>query len=78
MIAMLGTKAMRRCSWRCGTKGMLSERFAAVRVCVADGILASHWQHLLGQVAWLVCEARSSGERKYYFTNYPPMLATSM
>lgn len=72
MIAMLGPKALRRCSWRCGTKGMLSARFAAVRVCVADGVLASHWQHLPGQAAWLVCEARSSGERKYYFTNHPP------
>ena len=72
MIATLGTKALRRCSWRCGTKGMLSARFAAVRVCVADGVLASHWQHLPGQAAWLVCEARSSGERKYYFTNHPP------
>jgi SRSO17 transposase len=72
MIAMLGSKALRRCSWRCGTKGMLSARFAAVRVCVADGVLASHWQHLPGQAAWLVCEARSSGERKYYFTNHPP------
>jgi SRSO17 transposase len=72
MIAMLGSKALRRCSWRCGTKGMLSARFAAVRVCVADGVLASHWQHLPGQAAWLVCEARSSDERKYYFTNHPP------
>ena len=72
MTAMLGTKAMRRCSWRCSTKGMLSARFAAVRVCVADGVLASHWQHLPGQAAWLVCEVRSSGERKYYFTNHPP------
>ena len=72
MIDMLGPKALRRCSWRCGTKGMLSARFAAVRVCVADGMLASHWQHLPGQPAWLVCEARSSGERKYYFSNHPP------
>jgi SRSO17 transposase len=72
MIEMLGPKALRRCSWRCGTQGMLSAHFAAVRVCVADGVLASHWQHLPGQVAWLVCEARCSGERKYYFTNHPP------
>ena len=72
MIETLGSKALRRCSWRCGTKGMLSARFAAVRVCVADGVLASHGQHLPGQPAWLVCEARSSGERKYYFTNHPP------
>lgn len=72
MIETLGPKALRRCSWRCGTKGMLSARFAAVRVRIADGALASHWQHLPGQAAWLVCEARSSGERKYYFTNHPP------
>jgi len=71
MIDMLGPKALRRCSWRSGTKGMLSARFAAVRVRVADGDLISHGQHLPGQAAWLVCEARSSGERKYYFTNHP-------
>ena len=46
MIDMLGPKALRRCSWRCGTKGMLSAHFAAVQACVADGVLASHWQHL--------------------------------
>lgn len=72
MIDMLGPKALRRCSWRCATKGMLSARFATVRVCAADGALASHWQHLSGLVAWLVYEASSSGERKYYFTNHPP------
>ncbi|RYD92940.1 MAG: IS701 family transposase, partial [Sphingobacteriales bacterium] len=72
MIDMLGPKALRRCSWRSGTKGMLSARFAAVRVRVADGDLISHGQHLPGQAAWLVCEARSSGERKYYFTNHLP------
>ena len=71
MIDMLGSKALRRCSWRSGTKGKLSAHFAAVRVCVADGDLISHGQHLPGQAAWLVCEARSSGERKYYFTNHP-------
>ena len=72
MIDMLGPKALRCCSWRSGTKGRLSARFAAVRVRIADGMLISHGQHLPGQAAWLVCEARSSGERKYYFTNHPP------
>lgn len=71
MIETLGPKALRRCSWRSGTKGMLSARFAAVRVRVADGVLIPHGQHLPGQAAWLVCEVRSSGERKYYFTNHP-------
>lgn len=42
----------------------------ALRVCVADGVLASHWQHLPGQAAGLVREARSSGERKFCFTNH--------
>jgi hypothetical protein len=45
---------------------------SAAHSCVADCVLASHWQHLPGQAAWLVCEARSSGERKCYFTNHPP------
>lgn len=72
MIDMLSSKALRRCSWRSGTKGMLSARFSAVRMRAADGILASHWQHIPRQAAWLVCEAHSSGERKYYFTNHPP------
>jgi len=71
MIETLGPKALRRCSWRSGTKGMLSARFAAVRVRVADGALVSRAQHLPGQAAWLVCEVRSSGERKYYLTNHP-------
>jgi hypothetical protein len=48
MIDMLGPKALRRCSWRSGTKGMLSARFAAVQVRVADGTLLSHVQHLPG------------------------------
>jgi len=71
MIDDLGPKALRRCSWRSGTKGMLSARFAAVRVRVADGALISRAQHLPGQGAWLVCEVRASGERKYYLTNHP-------
>ncbi len=71
MIDSLGPHALQRCSWRSGTKGELSAHFAAVRVRIADGLLISHGQHLPGQLAWLVCEARSSGERKYYFTNHP-------
>jgi SRSO17 transposase len=41
-------------------------------VCIANGVLASHWQHLPGQATWLVCEAGASGERRYYITNHPP------
>ncbi|MDB5743139.1 MAG: putative transposase [Polaromonas sp.] len=71
MIETLGPKALRRCSWRSGTKGMLSARFAAVWVRVADGALISRAQHLPGQPTWLVCEVRTSGERKYYLTSHP-------
>jgi SRSO17 transposase len=62
----------RRVSWRLGTKGRLSARFAAVRVCVADGPANAENQHLPGEVVWLVGEERASGERKYYLTNHPP------
>lgn len=71
MIAGLGPDAFQRKGWRSGTKGELSAHFAAVRVRIADGLLISHGQHVPGQLAWLVCEARASGERKYYFTNHP-------
>lgn len=50
---------------------MLSARFAAARMRVADGTLVSHGQHLPSQTGWLVCEARLSGERKYHLTNHP-------
>jgi len=60
-------------SWRRGTKGRLSARFAAVRVKVADGppqrIHDMGAQHLPGEEVWLVGEHRSTGERKYYLSN---------
>ena len=45
-------------------------KFAALRIRVADGSVVSGAQHLPGEAAWLVCEPRVSGERKYYLTNY--------
>jgi SRSO17 transposase len=71
MVESLGPHALRRYAWRTGTKGALAARFAAVRVRAADGQAVTRGQHLPGQAAWLVCELRSSGERKYYFTNHP-------
>ena len=60
-------------SWRRGTKGKLSARFAAMRVRVADGppqrIGDLGQQHLPGEEVWLVGEHRSTGERKYYLSN---------
>jgi len=71
MIDGLGPSAFRRFAWRAGTKGPLAAEFAAVRVRVADGPLMAKAQHLPGDAAWLVCECRTSGERKYYLTNHP-------
>lgn len=72
---MLETAAWCKVSWRRGTKGKLSARFAAVRVRVADGppqrIHDMGAQHLPGEEVWLVGEHRSTGERKYYLTNLP-------
>jgi SRSO17 transposase len=70
-------------SWRRGTKGPLGAAFAARRVRVADGPVAARGQHLPGAEAWLVCEERSSGERKYYLANHPaeiplPILAATL
>ena len=60
----------RRLTWREGTKGPLSARFAAARVVVADGPEGSGAQHLPGDAAWLVGEQRDAGETKYYLTNH--------
>ena len=73
--AMLAGSSWRTVSWRRGTKGRLSARFAAVRVRVADGptqrIRDMGHQHMPGDEAWLIGEHRASGERKYYLSNLP-------
>jgi SRSO17 transposase len=73
--AMLERAQWRTVRWRRGTKGLLSARFAAVRVRIADGppqrIGAMGAQHLPGEEVWVVGEHRSSGERKYYLSNLP-------
>jgi SRSO17 transposase len=72
---MLAGAAWRTVTWRRGTKGRLSARFAAVRVRVADGptqrIRDMGNQHMPGDEAWLIGERRASGERKYYLSNLP-------
>lgn len=72
---ILADAGWRKVSWRRGTKGRLSARFAASRVRIADGppqrILDKGQQHMPGEEAWLVGEWRSSGERKYYVSNLP-------
>jgi SRSO17 transposase len=72
---MLAGAAWRTVTWRRGTKGRLSARFAAVRVRVADGptqrIRDMGNQHMPGDEAWLIGERRATGERKYYLSNLP-------
>lgn len=73
--AMLDSAKWQTVSWRKGTKGRLSARFAAVRVRVADGptqrIHDMGAQHLPGEDVWVIGEHRSTGERKYYLSNLP-------
>lgn len=69
--AVLAAAHWRRLTWRAGTKGPLSARFAAARIVVADGIQNAGGQHLPGEPAWVVGERRDSGETKYYLTNLP-------
>jgi SRSO17 transposase len=73
--AMLESARWQTVSWRKGTKGRLSARFAALRVRVADGppqrIHDMGAQHLPGEEAWVIGEHRSTGERKYYLSNLP-------
>lgn len=72
---ILSTAPWKKVSWRRGTKGSLSARFAALRIRIADGqpqrILDKGQQHMPGEEAWVVGEWRSSGERKYYLSNLP-------
>src|SRR5271154_1133999 len=73
--AMLEAAQWQAVSWRRGTKGRLSARFAAVRVRVADGppqrIRDMGAQHLPGEEVWVIGEHRATGERKYYLSNLP-------
>lgn len=72
---ILEASSWKKVSWRRGTKGRLTARFAALRIRIADGspqrILDKGQQHMPGEEAWLVGEWRSNGERKYYLSNLP-------
>jgi len=72
LFEALPSEAFRTITWRQGAKGPLHARFAAVRVRVADGPPLARGRHLPGnEEAWLVCELRTSGERKYHLTSHP-------
>jgi SRSO17 transposase len=72
---MLAGEKWLKVSWRRGTKGRLSCRFAARRVRLADGhkhrMLDNRMQCMPGDEVWLVGERRSTGEQKYYVSNLP-------
>ena len=73
---MLTEVKWKNISWRRGTKGKLSCKFAACRVRVADGhrhrMSDGRVQAMPGdQEVWLVGERRESGEQKYYLSNLP-------
>lgn len=70
-VASLGPNAFRPVTWRNGTKGPLKVDVVVLRVRAADGPTASKGVHLPGQELWLVCERRSNGELRYYFSNLP-------
>ena len=69
---VLAGLSWRRVTWRHGTKGALTARFAATRVRVGDGAVWGNNRHLPGEEVWLVGEWRSSGERKYHLSNLGP------
>jgi SRSO17 transposase len=72
---MLSGERWRKISWRRGTRGRLTCRFAARRVRIAEGhkhrMLDNRMQCMPGEEAWLVGERRSTGEQKYYVSNLP-------
>jgi SRSO17 transposase len=72
---MLTGKKWKKITWRQGTKGGLTCRFAACRVRVADGhkhrMLDDRVQCMPGEEVWLVGERRATGEQKYYVSNLP-------
>ena len=59
-------------TWRTGTKGPLRGQFSMLRVRIADGPEMAKGRCQPGTPAWLICEKRSDGELRYYFSNYPP------
>jgi SRSO17 transposase len=72
---MLADETWRKLSWRRGTKGPLTCRFAARRVRIADGekhrIFDKGVSRMPGDEVWIIGERRSTGERKYYISNLP-------
>ncbi len=72
-LSVAAETMLAKVSWRRGTKGRLTARFAALRIRIADGtpqrIYDKGQQHMAGEEASLVGEWRSNDARKYYLSN---------
>lgn len=71
LIDRLGPPAFRRVRWRQGTRARWWRRSRWCGCASADGPTITAGVHLPGEEAWLVCERRAGGERKYYLANLP-------
>jgi SRSO17 transposase len=60
-----------RLTWRDGTKGPLTARFAGRRVRPTDGPYGGKGRYLPGDEVWLIGERRDTGEVRYYFSTLP-------
>jgi len=70
-IESLGRRGFKQVTWRTATTGRaMTARFACMRVVIADGKRTGVGRRLPGSQAWLVCEERAGGERKFYLTNH--------
>jgi SRSO17 transposase len=67
----LGRKAYRNVTWRTGSKGKMSSRFAAVRIRSAHGHAKGYAP---GEEQWLLCEwpKDEKSPTKFYFSTQPP------
>lgn len=67
----LGRKAYRKVTWRDGTRGKMSSRFAAVRIRSAHGHARGYPP---GEEQWLLCEwpKNEKAPTKFYLSTQPP------
>lgn len=64
---------LRRVSWRAGTKGHLSARFAWARVWPSHEWKQGSCAH--ADPLWLLVEARDDGQVQYALSNLPPKMS---
>jgi len=67
---LAGRVRLRQVTWREGTKGKLSARFAWLRVWPGQGWQRGECAH--AEPVWLLIEEQADGKRKYALSNLPP------